>query len=128
MYTHTLTTRYNDGEAVIEAVSSQQADGAVGFDGTIAGLATDVEILVAFTLAKVKSLLIYASAALTLYTNATDGTGGDTIAVPAASSIVWADDMLGAIPLTQNVTKFYANNAGAAGATLKIRALVDSTP
>ena len=63
--------------------------------------------------------------AVTLFTNANDGSGGDTLAIPAGLT-VWNTNDIGANPFAYDVTKLFVHNASATTAVkVVIRALID---
>jgi hypothetical protein len=84
--------------------------------------ATNVEIDVGvITFAKIASFIMNADkGALSVYTNATDGTGGQHFALAANNSLSWNNTQTTfANPITANITKFFLNNAGSVIATFR---------
>lgn len=134
MSTHKRTTQYATDEGVISNESnSVVADGALAFDNAASIAASaQVEIDLAFPYAQVKSLLIVASKAVTVYSNGVAGVGGDTLVLPAGTVIAWQVGDLEVCPFTINVTKLYVTNNHAtlpvAIGDLRIRILLDITP
>jgi hypothetical protein len=88
---------------------------------------TDTQVDMVIDVSTIQSLCIEATTAMTLETNATDATGGNTITLVANKAVVWNTQIqstLGtACPLTQDVTTLYVTNA--AIGDLKIYILMD---
>ena len=88
---------------------------------------TDTQYDMVIDVSTIESLCIEASTAMTLETNATDASGGDTISLTANQAVVWntrIQSTLGtACPLTTDVTTLYVTNA--AVGDLKIYILMD---
>jgi hypothetical protein len=66
---------------------------------------------------KIVSLVVNADlAAMEIYTNAADGTGGQHISLSANKSVAWNNTTFDVtqfpLPITQNITKFFVNNPG----------------
>lgn len=127
--THTIGTTYRSNNGSVSVpTKTLTGDGEVVYDGSIAAGASDVEIAIALDVSAMKSLAIVASGALTLETNSTS-TPGDTIALTSDNkAVIWYDGSQFDNPLSTDVTKIYASNAGASAVTLKIVALLDITP
>ena len=127
MKTHSRFLRYSTPDVLGEATDSVTGDAELAFDGSIP-ISTNQEIDLAFKYAKVKSFCIYASGGITLFTNANNGSGGDTLLIPAGLT-VWNANDAAACPFTIDVTKLFADNLSASAAVaVKIRVLIDSTP
>lgn len=130
MPTHKHTLSVTTPEGAVTKKVSVTGDANEGLDVTIAGLATDTLVNVAFTQAGLKSIYIVTDQDLSLETNATNHASGDIIALSANKPLQWYTG--GPVPLTTwfnfDVTKFYFTNAGATAANVTIRILRDSTP
>lgn len=76
---------------------------------------TDTQVDMTIDVSTIQSLCIEATTAMTLETNATDASGGDTITLVANKAVVWNTQIqstLGtACPLTTDVTTLYVTNA-----------------
>lgn len=76
---------------------------------------TDTQVDMVIDVSTIQSLCIEATTAMTLETNATDATGGNTISLTANQAVVWNTQIqstLGtACPLTLDVTTLYVTNA-----------------
>jgi hypothetical protein len=123
MITHSRSVSLTSGGNLVGAASdSQTGDAEVGFSDTIA-ISTNKEVDLAFAYAKVKSFAFYSpDGAVTLFTNANDGGGGNTLAIPAGLT-VWNANDAGACPFSHDVTKLFVDNASATKAvkvTLKV--------
>lgn len=71
---------------------------------------------------KILSLVMNATVAMDVYTNAAGGTGGQHFALAAKKSLGWnntLDSVLFPMPISDNITKFFLNNAGVAAGTFR---------
>jgi hypothetical protein len=110
MITHTRSISLSsDGQLVGSAADAVSGDAELGFSDSIA-ISTNKEIDLAFAYEKLKSFAIYAAGAVTLFTNASNGSGGDTLAIPAGLT-VWNVNDIAANPFAHDVTKLYVDNA-----------------
>lgn len=123
-WTNTLNrgTSPNPSQAV-----TVTADGEEVRELTIPGATTDQQILIAFTMAALKSVFIKASGPCTLETNSSSAPD-DTFALDSDSGVVWNNQMLTDNPFTVNVTTMYVTTPSGDPVELDIYALVDSTP
>jgi hypothetical protein len=73
---------------------------------------------------KIQSVIINADlAAMDIYTNSVDAVSpaGQHFALAANKSVAWNIQMPNQVnPITQNITKFYANNIGVKGGVLRV--------
>jgi hypothetical protein len=125
---HTIQRTYIDtsGVAIIQT-EKPTGDNENNLDVS-APVANNTHFVWGATIANLLALCIYASAAITIYTNAASGgSPQDTIAIAAGQTFVWtaATDGSGKLPFSGNVTSLYVTNAGSGAASLKIRALVN---
>ena len=127
--THKIGVTYNGGAGQVSSLTrSFTGDSEVRYYGDVAAGSTNVEIDLAIDVSAIQSCVIYATKAVTLKTNSTSSPT-DTIAVADAQALTWGNDEDAArLFFTGDVTKVYVTNAGAAASTLRIEALVDSTP
>ena len=74
-----------------------------------------VEVDADITVLKIVSGFVSSDQAVTVNTNAADGSTGQSIALAAAKAFSWnnATPGMGSNPFTPNITKFYCINAGA---------------
>lgn len=103
------------------------ADGEEVRELTIPGATTNQQILIAFTLAALKSVFVKASGPCTLKTNSS-GAPDDTFALDSDSGVVWNNQSLTDNPFTVNVTTMYVTTPSGDPVELDIYALVDTTP
>lgn len=103
------------------------ADGEEVRELTIPAATTNQQILIAFTMAALKSVFIKASGPCTLKTNSS-GAPDDTFALDSDSGVVWNEQMLTENPFTVNVTTMYVTTPSGDDVALQIYALVDATP
>ena len=128
--THTHAVTISNGSTVLSSTSeSVSADAQVIFDGTAVGSGTNsgvTAIDAAFAVARVKSLFILASAALSLKTN-DSGTPDQTMTLAAGRPVVWKSTDQGACPIEDDITALFLVNASATACTCQIYVLWDST-
>jgi len=88
---------------------------------------TDQQVLIAFTVASVKGLVISSDQNMTLETNS--GTSpAQTFTLTAGQPLVWYTGCGYTNPFTVDVTAFYFTNGTAVTANVAITILKDSTP
>lgn len=68
------------------------------------------------------------TAAVTVETNATDATGGNTITLAADVPLLWCTGAPFTNPLTQDITIMYVTNSSGSSATINMRFVQDGTP
>lgn len=90
--------------------------------------ATNVEVDIgSVDKTKIACVVINADkAAMDVYTNAADGTGGQHFALSANKSVAWHDQMTYANPITVNVTKVFANNSAIVAGVIRIGFLLNA--
>jgi hypothetical protein len=106
-------------EVVVEAtnisVANGQTDKAVSFGGV------DVSQVVA--------VWMHSDQAVTIETNSTNATGGNTISLAANVPLQWCTGAPFSNPLTQDITStVYITNASGSTATVNLRVVQDGTP
>lgn len=126
---HTINLTYQAGASTYSVQDTIESDGEVNYDSVpdIPDATTNKEVDVAFALAKLKAIYLYASQDVTVKTNST-GSPDDTISLVAEKPLVWYTGGSFANPFTADVTKLYITNASGSDATVRLRALVDVTP
>lgn len=124
MFTHRITQTYNDDAGVASTVQSSYTGAQIdGFDGVIPVSATNQPISVAFAVASMQSILIYASQACTLKTNSSSSPT-QTITMTAGQQINWGNNFSAANPITADVTSMFVTNPSSTlTIILKIRVL-----
>lgn len=134
MPSHKRLTQYSTDEGrIANVVETVVGDGNLSYDNdaTIAG-AAQIEIDLAFPFAQVLALCIVATRAVTVFSNAVAGVGGDTLVIPAGGVLTWDANDIEACPFTIDVTKLYVTNGhatlGILAGGLRIRILLDVTP
>lgn len=127
-FSHIVTQSVQTPSGLISSQKTYTGSGVVEFEETVANSATDDDIVVAIDYSAVKSFYIVSSAAVTLETNATDATGGDTIALAAGVPYVWNTGSLDTFLLTNDVTVIYVTNASGSSALIKMSCIMDVTP
>ena len=114
-----ITFAAGAGQLVAATVAATDINEYV-WDGTIGATTTNKLISAAFPYANIQSVFIYSDQAVTLYTNATNGAGGNTFTVTALTPIFWYTGCGYTNPFTANVASIYGNNAGATVANVKV--------
>jgi hypothetical protein len=128
MPTHKWNRSLNRGGTVRPALTSTiEAEEELAIEIAVPGTTTNQQILIAFTIAALKSLFISADAALTLKTNSS-GSPANTFTLDSDSGVDWDNQSQLANPITTNVTTMYVTNAGSDPVNLNIYALIDPTP
>jgi hypothetical protein len=127
MPTHTVTRTYKDesasGLSFNETITSEVAH---NLDKAMS-IGTNVQIALAFTRSKLKSIVISADGPCTIFTNApSGGSPQDTIALVANQVLIWtlATDAIARCPFAGDVTTAYVTNAGIVN--LKIRSMASN--
>lgn len=95
---------------------------------TVANGQTDDDIVIAIDVSAVKAFYMVSSAAVTVETNATDASGGDTLTLVAGQPYVWHTGSYDSFLLTNDVTVMYITNASGSSADIEIRVIQDATP
>lgn len=102
--------------------NTRQSYSAAVPDGT-----TALQILgIAFPLDDLLNVSLTTDQAITLHTNAADGSGGQTIAIAANTTLTWQPGGVVLNPFTAAVTALYITNASGSVANVKIVFDVDS--
>jgi hypothetical protein len=128
MPTHKWSRSLNRGGSTRPTLNSTiEAEEELAIEIAVPGSTTNQQILIAFTIAALKSLFVSADGALTLKTNSS-GSPADTFTLDADSGIDWDNQSQLDNPIGTNVTTMYVTNGGADPVNLKIYALVDPTP
>lgn len=96
------------------------------FNASVATGITSLLFQVAFALDDLISCAITTDQAITLDTNAVDGTGGQVIALGAGDIIAWVSGGAQANPFTTAVTKIYITNASGFPANVQMSFIVAS--
>lgn len=123
-WTHTLNRGTSPNPALTVTIT---ADGEEVRELTIPAATTDQAIVIAFTMAALKSILIKASGPCTLETNSSSAPD-DTFSLDSDSGVVWDNQMLAENPFTANVTSMFVTTPSGDPVALYIYALVDATP
>lgn len=129
MPTHKLTyTIRIDSEANVIVPTTVENQGTIKIELAAPSPSTNLEIAIAFALAQLKSIFIFADGNLTLETN--DGTTpDDTFALTSGKVLAWNTQSLLDNPFSVDVTAMFATVAGGGDpVNLTIIALVDVTP
>jgi hypothetical protein len=71
------------------------------------------------------SVVIVSDKDVTLFTNASDGDGGNTISLFANVPFIWNTDSPFANPFTTNITQIWIRNDGASTATVSMETIVN---
>ncbi len=103
-------------------------DYAVEVEVAVAAGATNVEVDVgSVDRTKIQSVVINADlAAMDVYTNDAGGSTGQHFALALNKSLAWNNQMTFTNPITSNITKFFANNAGVKAGTLRVGILLNT--
>ena len=125
---HTLTLSWaRSGESIAQTVTIE-ADGETNRNLTVPGTTTDFRTNISIDVSELKALYIHSDVNITIETNATDATGGNTLTLLANKPLVWYVGCGLTNPLTNDVTDMYITNGTGGSATVRIRTLIDETP
>lgn len=127
-YTHSVGTTYKTDSGTIASVTATYTNGAeFGVNTTIAPSTTNHEIDIEFLHTAVWSVVLFASAALTIKTNSST-TPGDTINLAANQALIWAHDHTEDAPFSADVTKlFITNSSSTVTAVFKVEGLLNAS-
>ena len=128
MAKHTITRIYNDGVATFtDAESPTYRADLPAIDEPIGALAANFQVTFSFTKTKLKSIMLYATAAMIVYTNSPSGSAPqDTIHLAAGVMYLWNIDNgppYQANPFIGDVTTIYVTSTP--GGVLSIRGTFD---
>jgi hypothetical protein len=100
---------------VAEASIQETAGSCITIDESIPANQTDLLLSCSFDKDRLKMVYLVATEAMTIETNATDATGGDTITLNADEPLFWHNGMAEATNpfATADVTVFYVTNTTA---------------
>jgi hypothetical protein len=128
MATHKWSNALNRGGSVRPTLAATiEGDGENVRELTIPASTTNQQIIIAFTIAAMKSIFVKASGACTLKTNSS-GSPDNTFSLDSDSGVMWHNQMSAANPITANVTTMYVTTPSGDPVDLEIYVLVDSTP
>jgi hypothetical protein len=126
---HTITRSYKDQSSQsILLTETPTGNAELNLDDAALAVGANFQYHIAVTVANLQSCVIYASGAVTLYTNNPSGSSPqDTIPLSAGQAYCWtrAGDGAAKIPFSGNVTSFYVTNAGGGPVAFKFRALLN---
>lgn len=125
-FTHRIGVVYNsDAGTVSSTTGTFTADTEVNHIGVYNAGTVNSEIDVTLTLANLKSMVLWANAAVTLKTNST--VAADTIVMVTNAPIFWNTDTIPVTkPFTTAITKIFLSCTNTA--TFRLSFLVDQTP
>lgn len=104
-------------------------DYAVEVEVAVNAGATNVEVDIGtIDKTKIQSIVINADlAAMDVYTNDAAGSSGQHFALAANKSVAWNSQIPNQVnPITANITKFFANNAGVKAGVLRVGILLNT--
>jgi len=127
-FTHTVRQTWTspNGSVELQGSVSETANAERNAQLAIAGTTADQQFDLDVLFAKLKSVFLLSTIDLTIETNATDATGGNTIELVANVPFYWCNSSGLACPFTANVTTMYVTPGGSVAGTLDIKILVDS--
>lgn len=127
MATTVRTIAIIDNSPLFDTTKSITTNTRQAYNAAVPDATTALQILgIAFPLDDLLSVLITTDQAITLHTNAADGSGGQTIAIAANTSLSWQPGAVVVNPFTVAVTALYITNASGFVANVKIVFDVDS--
>ena len=125
---HTIKTTYSRGTGPqIVSTSQIAAEGDDYINLDVAAASTNLQIDLAIVRARLKSIMITVTSALTLKTNSTSAPD-NTFALLADKPLIWNVDSLTADPFGADVTTIYVTTPSGPSVNLQIVTLFDRTP
>lgn len=128
MASYTIQPTLIGASASLSPQLSFSGSSILEIDESISTGVTDDDIVLAIDVSAVKLFYIVSDAAVTVETNATDATGGNTLTLVANQPYFWHTGSYDTFKLTADVTIAYITNASGSTANLKIRVIQDATP
>jgi hypothetical protein len=122
--THTFTFGHSGGSTSLSDSVAVTGELATEANIALAGSTTDQQENIAFNHTNLRGIYIKSDVTVTLETNATDATGGNTITVTAGKPFIWYLACGLTNPFTSAVTTTYWTNATGGAATIYMRTLV----
>lgn len=118
VWAQTLTD--NNGVAVVPlAPQTVYGDVEANFQVSVNPSST-VEVDMVVDITKIQSGSLYSDQNATIHTNASDGTGGQTITLTGGLGYCWNTAKGGSNPFTPTITKFFiTNNSSTTAATVR---------
>jgi hypothetical protein len=122
--THTagITFSSNNGSPTVFSIS-QAADGEINLDVVIAAAASNFSIVCPISSSLVKSVLIYADAAMTVLTKNSGGTTVNTFTMVANKPLLWQFGFPTACPITGDCATLSVTSTP--GGNLRVSVLED---
>lgn len=125
--THTINLSLTGAAASLSGSLSATCDNEQHTEVALDASAADVQTLVAFTMAALKSFYYICDQNSVIKTNSSSA-ADNTFTIPANKPFVWNNAMLLDNPFTADVTKFYITNSAATAGTARIIIGSDGTP
>lgn len=124
-FSHVLTSQVNNDGTVVGSPQTFTGGLEANLSESIPQDQTDLLVAWSVDVSQIQSIIIEASVAMTIETNAIDATGGNTLSLLAGVPYVWHTGSYFANLLTLDVLKLYVTNTTAG--TLEIQCVVDPT-
>jgi hypothetical protein len=124
-FSHVLNQNVNNNGTVVGSPQTFTGGLEANLDEVIPENQTDLELSYKLDVSQIQSILIEASADMTLETNNGDG-GDESISLLAGQPLVWHVDSYYANLLATDLVSIFITNTTAG--TLKIQCTVDPTP
>ncbi len=121
---HVFTLGHTGGSAPLSDLVTVTGELATEANIAVPASTTDQQENIAFNHTNLRGVYIKSDVTVTLETNSTSGSGGNTITVTAGVPFVWYYQSGVTNPFTAAVTTTYWTNATAAAANIFMRTLV----
>jgi hypothetical protein len=127
-YTHTHPETVTTSSGTIGAPVSVTGTGRASISQeSITTGTSNQQLLIAFPVTGLSSIVIYSTYAITLKINSS-GSPDQTLSIQAGEALIWRTGGYYTCPIDQAVTTMYVSNSSGSTTTLDIEAIDDGTP
>lgn len=124
-FSHVLISQTNNQGRVVGSPQTFTGEGEANLDAVIPAESVDAQVAWSVDVSQIQSMILEASADMTLETNAIDATGGNTLNLLAGVPYVWHTGSYFTNVFALDITVLYVTST--AGGTLKGLTLLDAT-
>jgi len=128
--THTFAPAYRTGSGTVSLPTETiTGDQEINTEVVVPAGTTDMQVDIDFPHANIVAVVMKSDKAITVETNATNASGGNTVTLAANKARFWRSgvDPVAAKPFTSNVTTMYLTNSGGTEASFVMYMVLDQT-